>query len=231
MMDEEKTTEIIPVSMGFSNVYLIKKESRVILVDTGSRGTLARLEKGMVAHKISFKEILLVIVTHAHYDHTGCLNEIKQRSGAQVLVHKDDAANIAAGNSPLPAGTGFFARIIIGIGNMLPRSVTRFEPVEPDILIDDSYDLSNYIPGVVVMHTPGHTNGSISVIVDNTDCIVGDTLFNIVPFSVYPPFADSIDNLATSMKKLIDTGCRRFFPGHGRPFSIKRIQKTLARKR
>ncbi len=228
-MSDRTATEIISVSMGFSNAYLIKRESSVILVDTGSSGRLGRLENVMNSRGISFNDIILILLTHTHYDYAGCLKEIKQRSSAKVLVHKDEASHLAAGYASLPRGTGLFSKIAIGISGLLFKEKNRFEPVEPDIVIEDSYDLSSYIPGVSVIHTPGHTSGSVSVIIDNTYAVVGDTLFNILPHTVYPPFANNKKQLLNSLNRLVDTGCSTFYPGHGRSFSIEKIRRRLAR--
>jgi glyoxylase-like metal-dependent hydrolase (beta-lactamase superfamily II) len=66
-----------------------------------------------------------------------------------------------------------------------------------------------------VMHTPGHSPGSISVIIDNEIAIVGDAMFGVFRNSVFPPFADDLKQMVLSWGKLLETECTSFLPGHG----------------
>jgi glyoxylase-like metal-dependent hydrolase (beta-lactamase superfamily II) len=63
------------------------------------------------------------------------------------------------------------------------------------------------------------------VIVDEHIAIVGDTLFGVLPNSVYPPFRDCHEELVKSWGKLLETGCALFLPGHGRPIIRKLLEK------
>jgi len=81
-----------------------------------------------------------------------------------------------------------------------------------------------------LLHTPGHTPGSISVIIDNEIAIVGDTMFGVFWWSVYPPFASNPDKLIDSWEKLLETRCRIFLPSHGSANKRSLVEKDFGRK-
>jgi hydroxyacylglutathione hydrolase len=87
--------------------------------------------------------------------------------------------------------------------------------VQPDILVKDSFGLNTFGFNAFVRHTPGHSSGSISVIIDNQIAIVGDAMFGVFKNSVFPPFADDIKQMVLSWGELLETGCTSFLPGHG----------------
>jgi glyoxylase-like metal-dependent hydrolase (beta-lactamase superfamily II) len=68
---------------------------------------------------------------------------------------------------------------------------------------------------IELMHTPGHTKGCLSVIVDNELAIVGDAMFGVFPGSIFPPYGNDVRQMVESWEKLLETSCRLFIPAHG----------------
>ena len=100
----------------------------------------------------------------------------------------------------------------------LPREL-RDSKDNNDILcfeaVDQYLNLQDFGFNGYILHTPGHSPGSQSIIVDNEIALVGDAMFGVFPGSIFPPFADNEEELITSWGKLIQTGCRLFLPSHG----------------
>ena len=226
----DKPYRIITVPMGHSNSYLITSGGRVILVDAGCAGKIKNLQTALEKNNLMFPDIVLVILTHTHYDHVGCLAEIKDRSGAKVLVHAEEKEYLEKGITPFPMGTMWFSKIVSGIGNTLMASKSKYQPLNPDIAVGGEYDLSKYIPGAKVIPTPGHTAGSISLVIENEVAFVGDTLFNVIPGTVFPPFANDVPELLGSWEKLIAAGCRTFYPGHGKSINLQKLKDSYKKK-
>lgn len=216
--------------MGHSNSYLIISGGQGLLVDAGCPGKIKNVQTALEQNNLMFTDIVLVILTHTHYDHTGCLAEIKKRSGAKVLVHASEKGYLEKGMTPFPEGTMWFSKIISGIGNTLMVSKSKYQPVNPDIVVRGDYDLGKYIPGAKVISTPGHTAGSISLVIGDEAAFVGDTLFNVMPWGVFPPFANDIPELLISWKRLIAAGCRTFYPGHGKPITLQKLKASYEKK-
>jgi hydroxyacylglutathione hydrolase len=226
----DKSYIVISIPMGNSNSYLIVSAGRGVLVDAGCPGKIKNIQTALEQNNLIFQNIVLVILTHTHYDHTGCLAEIKKRSGAKVLVHASEKGCLEKGITPFPRGTVWFSKMISGIGNSLMASKSKYQPVNPDLVVGSEYDLGTYLPGAKVISTPGHTTGSISLVIGNEAAFVGDTLFNVMPWSVFPPFANDIPELLKSWQRLIDTGCRTFFPGHGKPITLQKLKVSYEKR-
>lgn len=222
---------VINVQMGHSNSYLIVSGGHGILVDAGSPGKIQNLQTALKKNNLVFLDIVLIILTHTHYDHTGCLAEIKKMSGAKVLVHASEKEYLEKGMTPFPKGTMWFSKVISGIGNLFLASRSRYQPVIPDIIVNGEYDLGKYIPGAKIIPTPGHTDGSISLVIGKEIAFVGDTLFNVAPGTVFPPFANNIPELLKSWQILIASGCRIFYPGHGKPITLQDLKDSYAKKK
>ena len=222
-------TEICRVPMGKSNSYLIKGKEGFILIDAGVPGKTDKILKVLSKYNAKFDDIKLIIVTHVHSDHVGGLYDIKEKSKAPVLVHEKERNILTQGYAGFPDGTMGFSKIISHLANNVFFSKDQFKPVKADIVVRDEFDLSDYGVDGKVIHTPGHTEGSISVVVENSHCFTGDTLFNILPNSVYPLFANDRDTLLKSWEKLIKLKCKKYYPGHGREFDLNKFEKTIKR--
>lgn len=222
-------SEIIKqIDMGKSNVYIIETEKGYILVDAGMPDKVEKIERFLSEKNARLKDITLIIITHVHYDHVGSLAALKEKSGAEVLVHEKEKEFLEQGRTNFPAGTVFLSRLISKLSNLVSES--KFKALSPDITIEDHYDLKPYGIDGEVIHTPGHTRGSISVIINGEDIICGDTLFNFMPHSVFPPFANDKKQLLKSWKKIQNFNCQRFYPGHGSIFTQEKFIKTLNKK-
>ncbi|MFP4443772.1 MAG: MBL fold metallo-hydrolase, partial [Spirochaetia bacterium] len=166
-----------------------------------------------------------VIITHTHNDHVKGLSHIKNYTGAAVIVHQEEAGFLRDGNTPLPAGTGIFSRMIRRIAaNTGDGAFTSYKAVIPDITVGEKTDLtSRGIPGYL-LPTPGHTAGSLSLILENTHAFTGDALFHFLPWKIFPPFANDPREVIASWKALLDTGCEWFHPSHGGKISRKMLE-------
>jgi glyoxylase-like metal-dependent hydrolase (beta-lactamase superfamily II) len=142
------------------------------LVDTGNRGSLPLIAYALRRLGRSMKELKLVILTHCHPDHAGALAEVVNASSAMVAVHEDEASVISGQRPhPNPFRNPFVARLTTPI---LPK--LQSQPVTVDYLLRDGDELS-IGGGAMVVHTPGHTIGSICLYLPAKKLlIVGDAL-------------------------------------------------------
>jgi len=111
---------------------------------------------------------------------------------------------------------------------MAARSI---EPCPCDTLVDTVYDLSPLGLNVYVLPTPGHSPGSMSVVVDDEIAIVGDAVFGVFKWSVLPPYATDLVRTVESWGRLLETSCRLFLPGHGSAKTRAELQAGYAERR
>jgi glyoxylase-like metal-dependent hydrolase (beta-lactamase superfamily II) len=216
------------IRIGKTNTYLLQSEySYYALIDSAVSKGGDQLINRLMRLGVTPELLKLIIITHTHYDHTGCLAQLQNWSHAQIICHQNAAENLSAGRSPTPrAANALLGKIISSIEKKNP-DLSSYRPVYADITFTDQYDLSEWgIKGRLIF-TPGHTSDSISVILESGIAFVGDTLFNILPCSVTPPFQEDHQSLYDSWQKLISTGARQFLPGHGSTIKLKKFQKLL----
>lgn len=80
---------ILPLSI--VNAHIIRGQEGCILIDTGIPASEHKIRKVLETHGLSFADIRLIIVTHAHTDHAGSAARLRQLSGAPILAHRGDA--------------------------------------------------------------------------------------------------------------------------------------------
>jgi len=202
---------------GRCNCFLVQGEKGFLLIDSGGYSGWKTLRRRLLRMGVSSDAPLNLVLTHSHFDHARNAAALKREFGARILVHEKEAAGLCDGGNPPIQGSNRFFRLLVRAGERCGiLSRMGFSGVRPDLKIGDSLDLSPYGFPAVVIHTPGHTPGSISVIVDHEIALVGDTIFGVFPGSAYPPFAADPEQLLQSWKKLLDSGCSLFLPAHGR---------------
>jgi hydroxyacylglutathione hydrolase len=215
--------EIIPIRLGFVKCFLIKGESKLILVDTGVPGSATRITNKIKRMGFNPSQISLIIITHAHTDHSGSIQELKKITGAKVAVHKDEAQYLISGQSTEVTPVSAIGRLLISITKNTKR---QFEGVKPDILIENEMSLSSFGIKGKVISTPGHTLGSVSIILDSRKCIIGDLLASFGKLC-YPFFANDLTILKASLAKIMDSNAKEVYLSHGGAYSMDKIKKLF----
>ena len=226
-MEAQKYPEVIRIRSRYTNCYLVKNDSDSILIDAGSEISGNTILEGIRGAGLQPEDISLIIITHGHYDHCKGLQRLKQVTNAKVLVQKEDAQCLTDGYCILPKGKNFMIESFVWMGRHFMKSLARYPATDPDIIFEDRYDLKEYGIDAYAMHTPGHTSGSLCVILNNKYAYAGDTLFGVFRRTAYPPFVDHPDLLIQSWQRLIETGCTMFYPAHGGVVGLEKLKKSL----
>ncbi|HNW52576.1 MAG TPA: MBL fold metallo-hydrolase [Prolixibacteraceae bacterium] len=211
------------IMAGRSNVFLLSNGKQNILIDTSVRRLraklLRRLEQAHI-HSIDY-----IILTHAHFDHAANANAIKRKYNSKVIIHREEAGYLSVGNNIVPEGTFIYSRIMMNLVGKRIFHRFYYEPCIPDLIVHSTFDLKEIGFNAYLIHNPGHTAGSMSLIVDDEIAIAGDSMFGVFKKSVFPPFAQDVDQMVRSWKVLLETGCQAFFPSHGTANSRILLQK------
>ena len=220
---------IHPIQMGLDTVYVVKGES-MILIDGGDPHKLNVFQEGLEKASINPRDIQLIILTHGHWDHIGSTSEIKELTGAKVLMHQKDMKFLDEAYPSQPPGITLWGKIIIAFLKLYSPLI-RIPTFDVDIIVDDEgVSLTEYgIPGKVI-HTPGHTWGSLSVILDSGEIFVGDLAMNRFPMRLTPGlpiFGDDIQVVKSSWRKLLKMGAKTVFPAHGKSFPADVMREAV----
>jgi hydroxyacylglutathione hydrolase len=221
---------ITPIRAGNGRVYLVQNGSRSILVDAGIPGMAERILSAAAKCGLNRTDIALILVTHAHFDHAGSLAALQRETGAVVLAHPFEAAQLRQGSGSFPAGTRPVFSLVSYLGRRFMSRLNRFQPLNDVSEVEGLQALSEYGLDGWILPTPGHTLGSLSLILGDRVAIVGDALFGIFPGRAYPPFANDPRQVLESWGVLLAAGCQTYFPAHGRPVSRAVLQSNLERE-
>ena len=208
-----------------SNAFLIEAGEYKILIDTGRKTAYKKLLKNLSI--LDCTGIDYLILTHTHYDHCQNAFSLKELFNCKIVASMFESDFAMTGYTPVPKGTIAPARIISALGRILGDKIAGYHPFNVDIIVGEHLDLKDKGLNINVIHTPGHSPGSLSIIIEKEIAIVGDTLFGVLTDSIFPPFADDIPLMKKSWKILLDSGCNLFLPGHGREIRRARLGDFL----
>jgi glyoxylase-like metal-dependent hydrolase (beta-lactamase superfamily II) len=222
-----------PMFEGELNMYVIAGDP-LTLVDTGigTPEALAALEAGLAAHGLALAGVRQVVLTHKHADHIGLAADIRDRSGATVYIHEDDWPGIAQlderhGEHPqlvhrrlVAAGTP--PEVIAGLAKFVGQGPRFARQTSAEKMVDgDTFEIDGCL--LEVIHTPGHTQGSVCLRYGKY-LFSGDTVLpGISPnigagemrrTGMMRRFLHSLDRLAACQADDLVV-----LPGHGAPFS------------
>lgn len=217
------------IDFGFNQCYIIQSEGTV-MVDGGSPNKIEEFMEAMNRIPVEPEDIQLIILTHGHFDHIGSAKEIKEATGAKIVMHQLDRDYLENSFQRIPKGVGVWGGMLSTMLHIILPFI-QFPATKVDIILtDEGMSLTDFgIPGRVI-HTPGHTAGSVSVLLDSGIAFIGCLAQNKFPLRLnpgLPVLVDSIEEVKESWKRLLELGVEMAYPGHGKPFSVEIIQKTL----
>jgi len=223
-------TEIFHLRLGLNSSYLIRGKD-IVMVDAGTPNQLEAFKKELSKLRIRPEEIRLIVLTHSHFDHCGSVRDIRDLTGAAIAIHESEASYLEKEGMLIPRGVGIYGKITKPVLFPFLKRI-KFPRVTPDIIIrNEPFPLTEYGIEGSIIHTPGHTIGSLSVILDSGEAFVGCMAHNGFPFRLRPGlpiYAQDIENIRDNWKILIDRGVKRVYPGHGKPFPVEFMMKSLS---
>jgi len=195
-----------------ANSFLVVSNQGAAVIDTGMPGN----EKKIVdyAKKLGIEpgELTYIILTHSDIDHSGSAAKLKGLTGAKVAIHEADAPRLS-GEKKLKEVKGPMGVVFGAMGPFM-----RFTPVKPDVTLKDSDRLLD----LLVVYTPGHTEGSISLYRDKVAIFVGDALKTDSSGKPgLPPGSMTVnmEQAKESIRKISALQYALLLPGHGPPIT------------
>ncbi len=229
--------QVIPISIwqrGAINCFLIKGSKQHILVDTGVPGSADTIINQITSHGLNPNDIGAIVVTHAHIDHFGSVGKLKDMLNIPVIAHEFDLAAYTSGiadvNTLKPTNP-FWNLFRMAVKNQ------KTKPFQPEIVLkgNEEYRLNDFGIDGKIIHTPGHTPGSLSVILENGEAIIMDMLSTGIFLGgillnsrvKHPAFHDNFNALKQSFDSVLKEKSDIFYLGHGGPVNRKQVKKYL----
>jgi glyoxylase-like metal-dependent hydrolase (beta-lactamase superfamily II) len=193
MLESDRTT-IVNVGYRSTNYWVVSAGTSRLLVDLGWPGTMGKMRANLRRMDIPLDEIRYGLATHYHIDHAGLAQELKQ-AGVPLLV-------LEAQVSAIP----------------VMKRWTKPQDNYVDIILDDNVTISFAESRAVleeigilgeIVHTPGHSDDSVSLLLDDGSVFTGDL--------THPAYAGERESalVAASWRLLRERGATRVYPAHG----------------
>ena len=226
------STLVHRVRFPLTNAYIVEslRTGRVVIVDTGPPGKHDAILRALDDLGIARDRASAIILTHAHRDHAGAAAELRDALGAPILIHALDAPELADGwggsvraNTP-PALLA------------LPFSARRYPAFEADQTLTNEQRLDSFGIDGVALHTPGHTDGSLSIVLDSGDAVTGDLIAGALFDPDLPDRAffhgahAPTDRIDASLRTILEHGATRLFLGHGGPVSADDVRRFIDKR-
>lgn len=184
-----------------TNTYLVSENGKGILIDVGSDGEdlyLYALKEGITLEA--------VLLTHGHFDHANGCAELQQK-GIKIYIHEADAEKLYTYK-----GMAAFAGV-------------KLNAFKADEFVEDGETLSLMGKKINVLHTLGHSKGSVCYVIDDS-VFCGDTLF-CGSYGRYDFYDGDLNELKNSAKKIFSlNGDYKLYPGHGEFSTLDEERKT-----
>ncbi len=184
--------KVLPLGDIQVNCYLVSTEKAALVVDPGFYSQ--KVEEFLKEN--SHKE-RMILLTHAHFDHIGGAEQLRNKTGVNIAIGEKENAFLS---DPSVNLSGLFS--------------VSLKPFSADVLLKDEEILNIGDLKIKVIHTPGHTLGSVSYLIDDV-LFSGDTLFNSSIGRTDFPTGD-FAILSQSIKKLYELNSDiTVLSGHG----------------
>ncbi|MGD0727546.1 MAG: MBL fold metallo-hydrolase [Spirochaetia bacterium] len=219
------SSQIKTINLGGVNCYLASSPDSFVLIDTGFSGKRALLLKELESAGCAPGKLRLILITHGDADHAGNAAYLREKFGAKIAMHADDAGMVERGDmgwnrKAKPDKMSLIMKVMASVMNKFVKSGV-FQKFTPDMTVDDGFDLSAYGLDAAVLHLPGHSKGSIGILTKDGDLFCGDLFYNMPGFK----FVDNLKDHDDSVKKLKGLNVHTIYPGHGKALREGYLQK------
>lgn len=188
-----------------SNCWLLWEEASGSFAVVDPSANLEHILQSIRLRALDPGNLQYILLTHGHFDHILSVDLLRKATGAPVLIHSDDASFLTNAEHN-------------GYRFLFHRELTM-QPADKLLRDQDTLPFGNSM--LRVMHTPGHTQGSVCYLIDNI-MFTGDTLFD-QDIGRTDLYGGSMDDLQASLRKIAALpGNFTIYPGHG---SVTTLQK------
>ncbi len=212
---------------GVANAHIVTTEQGILVVDAGMPHTAFRILGKIRALGYTPQDVRLILITHGHIDHAGGARALQRATGAPIALHRLDMPLVATPELKMPpartATVTAFGRVVKAFGWAVP-----LETFAPDVCVEDGQSLREFGMDARVVHTPGHTDGSVSVLFDDGTMFVGDAILNLIRVS-FPLWWENAAASHESACKIQSLQPRICYSGHGRAFGSDELETFVGK--
>ncbi|HLC28015.1 MAG TPA: MBL fold metallo-hydrolase [Dehalococcoidia bacterium] len=197
------------------NVFLVHDGGEGALIDSGfgdEKSVKERIEFLRERREVKVRHIVL---THHHFDHTSGASQLRDETGAEVVLHSDEEKFLRDWQAEIPQDIEIPAEQK-EIAEQVERFRKQAAEAGPDVRVSDGDTVKVGGLTIEVVHTPGHTLGSICLYLrEERALFTGDTALGLGTVAISPPPHGDMALYLTSLERLKRYDCAVMLPGHG----------------
>ncbi len=198
------------ISLRFANCYLLWGAKGSVLIDTGMHN-----DGKKILDRVRGKNLKLILLTHGHFDHVGSAQYLAKRLGVPIAMSEKDAHLIGNGTASILRGSTPLGWLMARHSQPVLQRAT-YSQFMPSVFLEDGQSLTDYGVDARVIALPGHTPGSLGVLTEEGELILGDAMFHILRPTGSRLYEDRAE-MERSLEKISKLPAKLIFPGHGKP--------------
>jgi glyoxylase-like metal-dependent hydrolase (beta-lactamase superfamily II) len=175
----------------FVNLYLLVGEDGLVLIDTGLKGSRARILRAIQEAKSTPADLKSILITHADGDHYGGLADLQQDTHAMAYANPIEAEAVRAGRSSRPLNPGGIQKVLFGL--VAPLFKSQAGRIDAALAEGQEFGV---LGGLKVIATPGHTPGHTSLFSPSSGVLFAGDSIQIVDGKPRPSGAGNTWNMA-----------------------------------
>ena len=202
---------ITRIKGGTDNCYIVSKDKDAILFDTASSNNLQQ-----VKDECSKYNMKLIVLSHPHFDHAENAEELSKYFNIPVAYNEKDD-NIFDDYQSQPLKSYGIVGLVVLKMSLKVLAETKVTRPENRFFVKEGDTLGDYgFPDIKVVELPGHSRGSIGLLISDDAFLVGDALDNWLKPGVGHLYTD-LESLKRTSEKIRTYGKRTYYYGHGKP--------------
>ena len=201
------------IKISYANCCLLKGENGSILIDSCNYKDGPKILK-----QIEDQNVKLILLTHGHFDHVSSAKYLAKRLNVPIAMSQEDLYMIGNGQASILHAHSLWGRIMVLFSQPVLKKAT-YSLFTPDVSLKDGQDLAEYGIKAHIVALPGHTKGSMGVLTDEGEFIVGDAMFNMMRPTGSRLYEDRVI-MEQSVEKIRKSGAKTVYVGHGKPIKL-----------
>ncbi len=208
------------IKISYANCYLLSGDNGSILIDT------CNFKDGpKIYERIKDRNVKLILLTHCHFDHVSSAKYLSKKLDVPIAMSEADMHLIGNGKASILHGKTTLGKFMAFFSQGVLKKAT-YSAFTPEVTLEDGMELSEYGVNAHVVALPGHTNGSVGVLTEDGNFVVGDAMFNMLRPTGSRLFEDKCV-MEQSVEKIRKSGAKNIYVGHGNPVTIAQIRSGM----
>jgi glyoxylase-like metal-dependent hydrolase (beta-lactamase superfamily II) len=210
------------------NVFLVHEGGEGALVDSGFGDDDSYRSRAEHLRGLDGLRLKYIIITHHHYDHSSGAQRLREATGAQVVVHRDEEALLLAPESE--TGDVEIPKDQKEAREQAKKWRAEAARAVPDVRVEDGETLFVGSLRLRCVHAPGHTAGHLCIYLEDERALfAGDNVLGVGTAAIAPPPHGDMAEYIRSLRKMQLLEAEVLYPGHGPPVKEPRrkIQELI----